>query len=71
MVAKLNCCLYPGVEVLLVLWLQCFLHLMVGVPVNACDEILVMWSAGKSVDSLVFGLLKQCSLKLPPRVLEG
>ena len=35
--SKLYCSLDPRVEVMLVLWLQCFLHRMIGVPVNAGD----------------------------------
>ena len=52
---KLYSSLNPSAEVMLALGWQCLLHLMIRVPVNACDEVMVEGSAGNSVDALVLG----------------
>ena len=67
---KLHCCLDPSVEVVLALGWQRFLHLMIGVPVEACDEVVMMRSAGQSVYALILGLLEQGPFQLPPRLLQ-
>ena len=45
----LDCCLHPCVKVILSLWRQGFLHLVIGVPVKSCDEVLMVRPACKSV----------------------
>ena len=55
---------------MLVLWLQGFFHLMVGVPVKACDQVLVVLFACQSVDPLLFGFVCESAFDLPPGALE-
>ena len=53
----LDCCLRPRVKVILLLRRQGFLHLVIGAPVKSCDEVLMVWSACKSVGPLLFCFL--------------
>ena len=66
----LHCCLDPCVEVVLALGRKLVLDSMVGVPVDACDQIVIVWFAGKSVDALVLGFLEDDLLEFPPRLLQ-
>ena len=65
----MECSLYPRVEVVFVLLSQGFLDLMIGVPVNACEQVLVVGSAGKSADALLFGFMEKSSFEFPPWLL--
>ena len=47
-----------------------FPHGMIGVPTQSGDEVVMVWSAGHSVDALCFGFLKQGPLQLPPRLMK-
>ena len=69
-VSELDCSLHPCVQVMLVLLLQGFLHLVIGVPVESSDEVLVVLLACQSIDSLLFGLFCESFFQLPPRAVE-
>ena len=69
--SELHCSLHPGLEMCLVFCWQLLDLLMVNMPVQPSDEVLVMESLGQSVDSLTSCLLEQDLLKLPPWISYG
>lgn len=52
-IAEMECSLDPRVEMVFVLLLQVLPHLLIGVPVQAGDEILMMWFAGYPMNALL------------------
>ena len=46
-------------------------HLSVGVPVDACNQVLMVLFTGQPGGALGFGFLQQCTFKLPPWILDG
>ena len=64
-------CLNPGLEVWPKVCRQLLDHLPVWVPVDACEQVLIVSLVGQSSCSLVSGFLLDGSFNLPPWVLEA
>lgn len=69
-IPELECPLHPCVEVMLVLLLQGLLHLLIGVPVKASDEILILRLAGQARNALLLRFVCQSLFNLPPWALD-
>ena len=59
---KLEGGLYPCVQVVLLLLFELFAHLSVGVPVQSCEQVLVVLFTGQPGSPLPLGFLGEGAL---------
>ena len=69
-ITVVDCSLHPGLQVSRLLFWQLGFEDSVRVPVQPCEQVLVMWSACKSVGALLVCLLGQVMFNLQPLICD-
>ena len=69
-ISVLQCCLDPGVKVVLLLLFEVLPHLPVGVPVQSGQQVLAVLLTGESGCALLLSFSCEGSLDGPPWLLK-